>query len=276
MKRILSYILCILILSVFLAFICLHKKEKLIKNPSAYLPVKKLDRIIASSRLRIETNPEDIFSYIEIGIANYQKGKEFYPAGINYLKKALKLGAADTRILFYLGIMYDEMNLTEKAFNYYEKFLRNRPKDVYIRIRYGNLYFRLHRYSAASKQYEIATGLDPKNQTAVINLALSYKARRLYDEALGKFKQAENLNSPLPPDILIKIAETYFIKEDFENAEIYCEKAINDKPDSSVAFLKLGEIYLKQDKKNEAEKCFRKVIGIDPENSEAKEYLSKK
>ena len=57
------------------------------------------------------------------------------------MQKALKLGAADIRIFFYIAIMYDELNLSEKAFNYYEKFLRNRPQDFYMRLRYGNLFF---------------------------------------------------------------------------------------------------------------------------------------
>lgn len=273
MKKIFFYILCVLIPASVIAFIFLRPKETLIKNPSMYLPAAKLDKIIAAGRLKIEANPEDIFSYIKIGIADYQKGIEFYPAGINYLKKALKLGAADAEILFYLGIMYDELNLTDKAFDHYEKFLRNRPADAYIRLRYGNLYFRLNRYSSASEQYALAAALEPKNQTAIINLALSYKARDLYDEALEKFKQAERLGTPLSPDVLVKFAETYFLKNDFVNAGIYCEKTIKEKPDSAVAFLIMGEGYLKQNKAAEAEKCFRRVIEIEPGNLEAKKYL---
>lgn len=275
MKKIFFYVPCVLILAACLAFVFLRPKETLIKNSSMYLSAEKLDGIIAAERLKIEANPEDIFSHIKIGVANYQKGKEFYPAGINYLKKALKLGSADAGVLFYLGIMYDELNLTDKAFDYYEKFLRNRPADAYIRLRYGNLFFRLNRYSSASEQYTIACALEPKNQTAIINLALSYKARNLYDEALEKFRQAEKLNPPLSPDILVKFAETYFMKNDFVNAAVYCEKTVKDKPDSAAAFMIMGEIYLKQNKSAEAEKCFRKVIEIEPGNTDAKKRPSK-
>jgi tetratricopeptide (TPR) repeat protein len=268
------YILAIIVIIIGLFVFLQQKKENLIKNPSQYLPVKTLDKIILENRLKIEDNPEDIFAYIESGIANYQKGKDCYPEGINQFQKALKLGAVDIRILFYLSIMYDELNLTDKAFNYYEKFLRNRPGDVYIRLRYGNLYFKLHRYDSATEQYEIASSVEPKNQTAIINLALSYKARDMYDEAINKFKQAQNLKKPLSSEILMKIAETYFIKNDFINAKTYYEKTVSKKQDSVPALMGLGETYLKLNQKEEAKKYFQKVINIDATNSKAKKYLS--
>lgn len=257
--------------SVFLTF---YKKEKFLKSSTQYLPVEKLNKIIINARARIEENPEDIFSYIESGIALYQKGRDYYPEAVNLMQKALKLGAVDIRVFFYLAIMYDELNLTDKAFNYYEKFLRNRPQDFYMRLRYGNLFFRLNRYEFASEQYAAAMSIEPKNQTTLINLALSYKARDMYDEALEKFKFAETVNPVLSPEILIKIAETYSIKKDFISAETYYKKVIEKKPNSSAALLGLGKTYLNMNRKPEAKNCFQKVLSIEPNNLDAKKYLS--
>ena len=176
MKKVFLYFLFLLIIGSSV-FLILRRKEEFIKNPARYLSAEKLNKIIRETKSKIDENPEDIFSYIENGIALYQKSEDYYPEAINQFKIALKLGAADIRIFFYLAIMYDELNLTDKAFSYYEKFLRNRPKDFYIRLRYGNLFFRLNRYQSASEQYEAALAIEPKNRTALINLALSYKAR---------------------------------------------------------------------------------------------------
>ncbi|MFA5779319.1 MAG: tetratricopeptide repeat protein [Elusimicrobiota bacterium] len=273
MKKFLSYLFVFLIIasSVFLTF---HKKEEFLKSSTQYLPVEKLNKIIINARARIEENPEDIFSYIEGGVALYQKGRDYYPEAVNLMQKAIKLGAADIRIFFYLAIMYDELNLSEKAFSYYEKFLRNRPQDFYMRLRYGNLFFHLNMYQSASEQYETALSIEPKNQTAMINLALSYKARDMYDEALEKFKLAQTVNPVLPPEILIKIAETYLIKKDFISAETYYKKVIEKKPNSAPALFGLGETYLNMNKKPEAKNCFQKVLSIEPNNLEAKKYLS--
>ncbi|MEW6557950.1 MAG: tetratricopeptide repeat protein [Elusimicrobiota bacterium] len=269
---------CLLVLGICIFYIFYHKKEKnyLIKNPSQYLPAEKLNKIILKTKSKIEENPEDIFSYIENGIANYQKGREFYPVAINQLRTSLKLGAMDIRIPFYLGIMYDELGLTDKAFSYYEKFLRNQPKDIYIRLRYGNLFFRQNRYELASEHYEIACNFSPKNQTALLNLALSYKARGMYNEALEIFKRAEGLRSQFSTEILIKVAETYFAKTDFANAETYYKKAVEQKADSVSALIGLAELYLKTDKKNEARYYFQKALAVEPDNAKAKKYLSTK
>ncbi|MDD5686797.1 MAG: tetratricopeptide repeat protein [Elusimicrobia bacterium] len=278
MKKVLSYflyVLIILILAVYLSRVYSNRNDEFIKSTAQYLPAEKLNKIILTTRTKIEENPEDIFSYIENGIANYQKGKEFYSEAINQLQKAQKLGAVDIRVPFYLGIMYDELSLTDKAFSCYEKFLRNRSKDVYIRMRYGNLYFRLNRYDSASEQYEIAAALEPKNQIAIINLALTYKARDMYDESIEKFKLASSLKAPLSPEILMKIAELYFVKKDFTNAGIYYKKVLEKKPDSAAALLELGETYLGLNQKEEAKKCFQKVILVDAGNIKAKKYLSK-
>ncbi|HAX61919.1 MAG TPA: hypothetical protein DCX95_05115 [Elusimicrobia bacterium] len=273
MKKFLLYFSVFLIIA-FSGFLTFRKKEEFLKSSTQYLPVEKLNKIIINTRARIEENPEDIFSYIECGIALYQKGKDYYPEAVNQLQKALRLGAVDIRMFFYLAIMYDELNLTDKAFNYYEKFLRNRPQDFYMRLRYGNLFFRLNRYESASEQYETALSLEPKNQMALLNLALSYKARDMYDESLEKFKLAQAVNPVLSPEILIKIAETYLIKKDFISAETYYKKVIEKKPNSSAAFLGLGETYLNMNKKPEAKNCFQKVLSIEPSNFEAKKYLS--
>ncbi|MBI5574542.1 MAG: tetratricopeptide repeat protein [Elusimicrobia bacterium] len=273
MKKVFLYFLFFLIIGSSVFFIR-RQKEEFIKNPARYLPTEKLNRVIIAARTKIDENPEDIFSYIAGGVALYQKGRDYYPEAVNLMQKALKLGAIDIRIFFYLAIMYDELNLTDKAFSYYEKFLRNRSQDFYMRLRYGNLFFRLNRYESASEQYETALSIEPKNETALINLALSYKARDMYDEALEKFKQTELIKPISSPEILIKIAETCLIKKDFSSAEVYYKKVIEKKPNSSVALLGLGEVYINMNKKQEAKNCFQKVLSIEPNNLEAKKYLS--
>jgi len=275
MKKIFLYALLFLVIG-FSIFFILRPRYEFIESSDRYLPVEKLNKTIVETRARIEEKPEDIFAYIEGGIASYQKGKDYYPSAVNLMQKALKLGAVDIRIFFYLAIMYDELNLSEKAFNYYEKFLRNRPQDFYIRLRYGNLFFRLNRYESASEQYETALSIEPKNKTALINLALSYKARDMYDEALEKFKLAQTINPVFPPEILIKIAEIHSIKKDFLSAEIYYREVIEKKPDSVTALLGLGETYNNMNKTPEANNCFQKVLLIEPNNLAAKKYLSKK
>ncbi|MDO8735364.1 MAG: tetratricopeptide repeat protein [Elusimicrobiota bacterium] len=272
MKKNFLYFLFFLIISSS-GFFILRRKEEFIKNPARYLPAEKLNRVIVETRMKIDENPEDIFSYIEGGVALYQKGRDYYPEAVNLMQKALKLGAADIKIFFYLAVMYDELNLSEKAFSSYEKFLRNRPQDFYMRLRYGNLFFRLNRYQFASEQYGAALSVEPKNQTALINLALSYKARDMYDEALEKFKLAQTINPVIPPEILIKIAETYLIKKDFISAETYYKKVIEKKPNSAPALFGLGETYMNMNKKPEAKKCFQKVLEIEPNNLEAKKYI---
>ncbi|MFH1540890.1 MAG: tetratricopeptide repeat protein [Elusimicrobiota bacterium] len=271
-----TYLLLTLIVCLSTFLTTCKKKDEFIKNPSQYLPVEKLNKIIVEAHTKIEANSEDIPAYIEEGIALYQKGMDCYPQAINQLKVALKLGVIDIRVFFYLAIMYDELNLSEKAFNYYEKFLRNYSKDFYMRLRYGNLFFRQNRYESASEQYELALSIEPKNQTALINLALSYKARDLYTEALEKFELAEKLKPSFTPETLFKVAETYFLKNDFINTEKYYQKACAKKSDSIPSLLGLGKTYLKINKASEAKKCFEKVLSIEPNNEIAKKYMISK
>jgi len=275
MKKYFLYILILLVIG-FSVLLLLPKNDQFIKSPNQYLPAEKLNKIILETREKTAKNPEDIFSYIEGGVALYQKGRDYYPEAINQLQRALKLGAVDLRIYFYLAIMYDELNVPERAFVYYEKFLRNRPKNFYMRTRYGNLFFHQNRYDSASEQYETALSVQPKNQTALINLALSYKARDMFDEALEEFRKAESVKSIRTPEILIKIAETYSAKKDFSSVLAYYTKAIERKPNSVAALLGLADTYLNTGYKSEAANYFQKVLEIDPANPIAKKQLSKK
>ncbi|HAM39242.1 MAG TPA: hypothetical protein DCP53_07630 [Elusimicrobia bacterium] len=275
MKK-LFFILLIAFSIIFLVLLVSNQnKEVFIKNPTQYLPPEKLNKLIINTRSKIEKNPEDIISYIELGIAYYQKGIDSYTDAINYLRKAVKLGSMDIRTLFYLGIMYDELNLTEKAFNYYEKYLRNDPNDVYIRLRYGNLYFRLNRYESASEQYETIYAQEPKNQTAIINLALSYKARNMHDKALETFDEAQKLRPVLNSEVLVKIAELYYLKNDFVNAELYYKRVLKDKEESVIALTGLCQTYLKMNRNKEAKKYIEQILTYDPNNEQVKKILKK-
>jgi tetratricopeptide (TPR) repeat protein len=87
--------------------------------------------------------------------------------------------------------------------------------------------------------------------------------------------------SAIKPEIILGIADSYYLQKQYDRAEEYYKKVIGDFSGngySSIAYLKLGESQRKQGKWNEAQESFSIVVRDYPfslEAETAKEYLQK-
>lgn len=94
------------------------------------------------------------------------------------------------------------------------------------------------------------------------------------DNAIEYFNQALNIKSEKGAEIIILIAETYFLNKDYKNSELNYKKVIQEFPDSSQldkAYFYLAKSLKYQNKINEAKQYLIKLIDEYPESK----YLKK-
>merc|ERR1711991_1244634 len=86
--------------------------------------------------------------------------------------------------------------------------------------------------------------------------------------ALECLNKANELISPVNPEIIASIGAVYKKTGDYENAEKYTLLAIKEKNDSRFIF-NLATIYRDQGKINKAQELYEKVVESNPNFAEA-------
>ncbi len=139
----------------------------------ASLDAGRLDRRLARLDERIRNNPDDIQALLEVGIMRFQKGPASYIDAINDLETARSRGAADIRIFYYLGRMYQAVGLYDFALEEYRRLLNNRPDDFEVRMLAAKLLFASGKYPQAVREYDILSEVHKDNILVLENLALA-------------------------------------------------------------------------------------------------------
>jgi len=133
----------------------------------------RLDARISRLAERIRDNPNDIQALLESGILKFRKGPGSYVDAISDLESARSRGAADVRIFYYLGRMYQAEGLYDFALEEYQRLLNNRPDDFEVRMLAAKLLFASGRYPKAVREYEAISESHPDDILVLENLALS-------------------------------------------------------------------------------------------------------
>ena len=153
------------------------------------LPAARLEAAIAGAQERLKSNPQDIPALEELGLLHFQKGKEYYPEGINELEQARELGALDPKIFYYLGLMYQEVGLYSYALDDYRRFLRHYPEDKEARLLAAKLLYGQGEFSEAILEYERLKARFPKDPLIEENLGLSLREAKQTERAVASFKE---------------------------------------------------------------------------------------
>jgi len=172
----------------------------------------------------IARNPAKVEPYLHL--AGLYESMERYQAGVDVLTSMDKTLAADPRVNFRLGVLYDKMgkkdlsvammrkviaaspddaqalnylgytfaemgtNLDE-ALGYLKKAVTLRPDDGFILDSLGWVYFKMKRYDEAIYQLEQAAQLSDDDTTVMGHLADAYCAGRHYKKGLSLFKKLQ-------------------------------------------------------------------------------------
>lgn len=188
-------------LGLALTFLMLPRRggPALLVSPDQYDPPEIIERAVTDARERLKDHPDDLEAQVALAVAAFQKGREAYPAALNAIHRAWRLGATDHTLFFYAGTMYDALGLHTQAAEELEKFLRHEPRHEIANLRLGSVYYRLKRLEDATDRLETAYRTNPRNPVTLANLGRVYAERGLWDEAADKLSAAVDASSPTAP-----------------------------------------------------------------------------
>jgi cytochrome c-type biogenesis protein CcmH/NrfG len=125
---------------------------------------------------------------------------------------------------------FDEARATALAAN-----IEKNSKDVESRVQLGNLYFDSERFADASKWYQEALNVDPKNVNASTDLGIAYYYMNQADRALAQFDRSLALDPKHTKTLLNIGIVRAFGKQDLEGAAKAWQQVIDTAPASPEA-----------------------------------------
>jgi len=225
---------------------------------------------------------------------------------IDEFKRALKLDPSNINVHNSLGVCYGLIGDYEEARSAFDTALkfnsnevmpwynlgfinmlngdRNKALDLFLKantinrdvfevvFQTGRLLLEMDQPETGRKYLEHATRLDPESGAAFRYLGECYTRLGKTEAAIGAYKTAIKLN---PMDAASLSAMGWLFDQQGENPEIsvvFCQESVELSPENGLFRQRLGRLYLKQNRLDDALKEFKKADLLGQDSSE---YITK-
>jgi Flp pilus assembly protein TadD len=259
------------------------------------------DSGVAFDDVSLNISGDKIFQRGDIpaAVAEYKKGLEINERNIN-LRNSLGvchglLGRLDqakqefaaavccdpreTMSLYNLGLIHMLLGDREKALEFFQKARKLDDEVFEVNYHIGQLLLEMGDGSAALPYLDRALELDASSAQAHRSYGDYHVSRDQLGDAVIAYKKAIKLN-PNDAAALSALGAVYDMRdENTEIATLYCEKSVQLSPEEGLFYLRLGRLYLKEDRVDEARIAFKtaaelgqhtpEIVGEDPRSQKA-------
>lgn len=194
-------------------------------------------------------------------LASYYVKHKDYSKAIATLKQGVTGKKTDAPLYNYIAIALFSEKKEVEAISFFEKAKETNPD-------YFAPYFNLAAYYSIRgdhekelKEYNEVLKKDPKNVSALVNIALSFELRGRREDALAYYKKGKET---MDPRGFFSLAGYFARKEDMKKAVEVLDEAVRAKIGVSEALSTKGKMYLSQKMYREAAATFEKLEAADP------------
>jgi tetratricopeptide (TPR) repeat protein len=188
------------------------------------------DQALTEFQTALKLGPEEFMAQYNLGLVHVLTGNR--QEALAHFLEAYRLSEDVYEVTLQAGRMYLEMGDSGQGFAYLEKALRLNPTALAHRLM-GDCYAALGRSEEAISAYKQAVKQNPNDAAALSALGLLYADK------------GEN------PEI----------------AALFCEQSVEISPAEGIYRQRLGELYLKQDRIEDALKAFQAAVELGHDSS---------
>jgi tetratricopeptide (TPR) repeat protein len=204
--------------------------------------------------------------------------------GLEYLERSVALEPNNVRLSFILAQTYENLSLTDKAIDMYQRIKKLSPdsreaqeSDRHARILLGKKFGAQHNYERALQEFSSVLKEYPDDIPALMNKGLTLTLMGRLDEAQSTLEKALTIQ-PRIGLIHAYLAEVFERKGDIvkskEQYELVLKLIAPDSPLARTARIKValanGAELLAKGQLEDARQEFEKVLAIDPGNPVAR------
>jgi len=226
-----------------------------------YFILGNVDSAISALRKAAELDPSDEKAYIKLAetyliIKNHSMAQK--SADI-----ALSINIDSDQAYFLKGIVFMEQGDTTNAITNFRIAANLDTANYEVLMQLGSIYQSIGD-TIAFKYYFSALNARPDDENALFNIARYYQELMQFEDALTYY---EKVNKIYPQNKYAFFNKGYILlveNEDFDNAEMAFEQAINIDPSYVEAVYNLGRTYEAQGRYTEATTKYRHALEIYP------------
>jgi len=225
-----------------------------------------IDGAIEELKLALQLDPSNVNLYNSLGVCYgvqgvYEKAREAFTT-------AIQLDAGEVMAIYNIGLVNLLEGDQKKAL---ERFLEagSIGEDVFeILFQTGKLYLDMGNPEEGRNYLQKAVELMPASGPAFRHLGECYQATGTLDKAAGAYQKAIKLN-PNDAAALSALGHLFdTLGENFDIALMFCRQSIEISPDNGLFRHRLGTLYLKQNRFEEALQAFKKAKKLGHDSSE--------
>ncbi len=233
-----------------------------------YSEMQEYDLAIISFKeaLNHTSDDEKPFVYIDIA-AEYQNKNEFERAR-HYLRKAIMLNPRhDAAYLEYIFTLQIEEK-QEEGIDFFQKIIDQHPYNELAWFYQGLMYQEIELYEKAINAFDYATLIKDNFSDAFVQKAECYIALEFYSHAIEPLQQALAISDFFPTRIHHALGECYENLEKYEKAIEQYKLALSYNEDLADAWLGLGECLGHLGNMKEGFEYVYKAYLLEPDNSD--------
>lgn len=236
---------------------------------TAYVALKMYNKGIEYLEAALALNPEHFQIYNNLGTAYLLVGSR--EKAIDCYKKAIKIRPKDAISYYNIGSIYQIQNKHEQACDYFEKAYHLDNQENYL-ISLALSELKSMQLEKAAKHYKALAILHPEKDSFQYNLASCYELMRDFQSAINIMKLLLARN-PKSITMAQKLANLYIETRNFRQAKDLYDSIILKASPSSEVLYQYAILSTQLYDTGTAEKIFKKVIKMNPENAVAHKDL---
>ncbi|WAC06232.1 MAG: tetratricopeptide repeat protein [Thermodesulfobacteriota bacterium] len=184
-----------------------------------------------------------------------------------YFEKAVKQNPKNSEAYFYSGLCYGNLSKYKEAIEAFKQAISLKPDFAFAHLNLGVAYSKLGRNNEAIEAFKKAASLKPDAPTYV-NLGGAYGSLGRNDEAIEAFKKAISLKADYAA-AHNNLGATYVRLGRYHEAAEEYKEAIRLKPNFAAGYLNLGIAHINLGRHDEAIETFKKALSLQPNSAEA-------
>ncbi len=231
---------------------------------------------------------QSVKEYVEL--SRKQHWTDVYNQGVNYFNRSREM-QGDERITMLqkaidaflnatiikedepqayalLATCYYQIGEKQKSADMIVKAVQRNPEDATINYTAGQIFLQLDDLDQAFPYFVKAVELDPHNAKAIRSLAQAYYDMGNTEESIQTYETAirEETNLRVRADLYFNLGILYDKVGNFELAEDNFLNAVDLNPEDQEAILGMAQTFEMSEKWRKAEKFYKELISLDPEN----------
>ncbi len=230
-----------------------------------YEELKEYDKAIEAYQANLKLQPTYADGHLHLGFLYYRLKQS--AEAIPHLVEVVKQNPKQSDAYLLLGLTYLQSEQYASASQAFEEGIRYNPGNADLLFNLGTAYDKLNRFDDVVQTLESALKLDPKHADTLNYLGYTYADRDMkIPEAVELTQRAVSLK----PDngyYVDSLAWALFKMGRLDDAKAEITKAATLVKDDPVIYEHLGEIYLKQNLRQEAKEAWLHSLELDPSNS---------